>query len=96
MSRLVRDSSEADSGKCGKLGGVIDGSNATFTCSWPLAPGTQDFILVFRNGLLQNEGSGLDYMLGDFSTVLKIIFNANQTTGTKLDVAYYAIAGGTT
>lgn len=77
------------------ISGDIDGSNKEFTASHGIAPGTEDFVCVYLNGVLQHEGAGGDYTLGSFMEVLKVHFDVAPNPGSddKLDFIYYAIGG---
>lgn len=91
--RLVRNTTN---GPRISITGVIDGVNKIFTASHGIVPGTEDLILVYRNGLLQHEGSSEDYTLVAFTELLKINFNiapSNDPELEKIDIVYYAIGG---
>lgn len=91
--RLIRNTTN---GPRISITGAVDGVNKIFTASHGIVPGTEDFILVSRNGNLQHEGASEDYTLGTFTEVLKIHFNIAPTGGAspeKLDIVYYAIGG---
>jgi len=85
----IQIDSTPDNGTYGLLAGVVDGTNTTFTVS--LSEYTAGKMLVFLNGLAQNQGVADDWVEID-PTLGTFEFNTPPIVGSVIVVEYQTVA----